>query len=180
VHATHLTPADVALLGGTRTGVCLCPTTERDLADGLGPGRALADAGSPLSVGSDSSAVVDLLEEARGVELHERLATGRRGSFGAPALLRAVTVDGHAALGWPEAGRLEAGAPADLVCVGLDSVRLAGAQDATLLESVVFAATAADVRDVVVGGRQVVADGRHLGLGDVAAALRTSIAAVLP
>jgi cytosine/adenosine deaminase-related metal-dependent hydrolase len=114
------------------------------------------------------------------VELHERLATGRRGSFGAPALLRAATVDGHASLGWPEAGRLEAGALGDLVCVGLDSVRLAGAQDATLLESVVFAATAADVRDVVVGGRQVVTGGRHLGLGDVAAALRTSIAAVLP
>ena len=51
VHATHLTAADIALLGDTGTGVCFCPTTERDLADGIGPARALHDAGSPLSLG---------------------------------------------------------------------------------------------------------------------------------
>ncbi len=179
VHATHLTDGDVALLGGSRTTVCLCPTTERDLADGIGPARALADAGAALCVGSDSNAVVDLLEEARGVELDERLATQRRGHWPAADLLRAATTDGAAALGWPEAGRLEAGALADLVTVGLDSVRLAGARPDTLLESVLFAATAADVRDVVVGGRRVVEDGRHATI-DVPRALGESIAAVLP
>ncbi len=179
VHATHLTDGDVALLGGSRTTVCLCPTTERDLADGIGPARALADAGAALCVGSDSNAVVDLLEEARGVELDERLATQRRGHWPAADLLRAATTDGAAALGWPEAGRLEAGALADLVTVGLDSVRLAGARPDTLLESVFFAATAADVRDVVVGGRRVVEDGRHATI-DVPRALGESIAAVLP
>ena len=46
---------DIALLGATGTGVCMCPTTERDLADGIGPARALADAGSPLTLGSDST-----------------------------------------------------------------------------------------------------------------------------
>jgi formiminoglutamate deiminase len=79
VHATHLSGTDVALLGATGTGVCLCPTTERDLADGIGPARALADAGSPLCLGSDSHAVIDLFEEARAVELDERLASERRG-----------------------------------------------------------------------------------------------------
>ena len=59
----------------TGTGVCFCPTTERDLADGIGPARALADAGIPLSLGSDSHAVIDLFEEARAVELDERLRT---------------------------------------------------------------------------------------------------------
>ena len=59
VHATHLTDADIALLGGSGAGVCLCPTTERDLADGIGPARALHDAGAPLSLGSDQHAVVD-------------------------------------------------------------------------------------------------------------------------
>ena len=178
VHATHLTDADVALLGGSRTTVCLCPTTERDLADGIGPARALVDSGAALSVGSDSNAVVDLLEEARAVELDERLATQRRGHWPAPDLLRAATADGAAALGWPEAGRLEPGALADWVTVGLDSVRLAGARPETLLESVLFAATAADVRDVVVGGRRVVRDGRHATI-DVPRALDEAIGAVL-
>jgi formiminoglutamate deiminase len=178
VHATHLTDGDVALLGGSRTTVCLCPTTERDLADGIGPARALADAGAALSVGSDSNAVVDLLEEARGVELDERLATQRRGHWPAADLLRAATADGAAALGWPEGGRLAVGALSDWVTVGLDSVRMAGARPETLLESVLFAATAADVREVVVGGRRVVRDGRHATI-DVPRALDEAIGAVL-
>jgi formiminoglutamate deiminase len=180
VHATHLTDADTSLLGRSGTTVCLCPTTERDLADGIGPARALADAGCPLSLGSDSNAVIDLFEEARGVEVHERLATERRGHWSAAALLRAATGDGSASLGWPETGRLAVGALADLVTVGLDSVRLAGARPATLLESVVFAAGAPDVREVVVGGRRVVTDGRHTAMHDVPAALDSAIAAVLP
>jgi formiminoglutamate deiminase len=173
VHATHLTAGDIAALGATRTGVCLCPTTERDLADGIGPGRALADAGSPLSLGSDSHAVVDVFEEARGVELHERLAGERRGRFAAGELLHAATVAGHAALGWTDAGRIAVGARADLVAVSLDSVRTAGVDPA----GAVFAATAADVTHVVVDGRLVVADGRHAGM-DVPPALRDAIAAV--
>jgi formiminoglutamate deiminase len=178
VHATHLSPGDVGLLGGTRTTVCLCPTTERDLADGIGPARALADAGAPLSLGSDSHAVVDQFEEARGVELHERLSTQRRGHWPAAELLTAATATGAASLGWSEAGRIAVGAPADLVTVGLGSVRLAGARPATLLESVVFAATAADVREVVVAGRRVVTGGRHVSM-DVPRALDEAIGAVL-
>src|SRR6185312_14052542 len=79
VHATHLTAADITALGGSATTTCLCPTTERDLADGIGPARALRDAGSPLSLGSDQHAVIDLFEEARGLEAHERLNTLQRG-----------------------------------------------------------------------------------------------------
>ncbi|WP_214411810.1 formimidoylglutamate deiminase [Sphaerisporangium fuscum] len=178
VHATHLTTGDITLLGGSRTCVCMCPTTERDLADGIGPARSLADAGSPISLGSDSNAVVDLLEEARAVELDERLASRHRGHWLAADLLRAATADGHASLGWPGAGRIEPGAPADLVTVGLDSVRLAGSPAGALLESVVFAATAADVREVVSGGRHIVSGGRHLLVQDVPAALASAIAEV--
>jgi formiminoglutamate deiminase len=177
IHATHLTGADVALLGGTRTAICMCATTERDLADGIGPARALADAGAPLCTGSDSHAVIDPFEEARAIELDERLRTERRGHFAAAELLRAAC--NHEALGWPEAGRIEPGALADLVTVSLDSVRLAGAAPETLLESVLFAASPADVREVLVGGRRVVADGRHATL-DVPAELRAAIGAVLP
>ena len=177
VHATHLTAEDVGLLGATRTTACFCPTTERDLADGVGPARALADAGSPLCRGSDSHAVVDLFEEARAVELDERLATGRRGHHQPPDLLAAATGSGMDALGW-DAGRLAPGRLADLVTVGLGSVRLAGARPADAVDQLVFAATAADVTSVVVSGRQVVRDGQHVLVGDVAAALDRAIAAL--
>jgi formiminoglutamate deiminase len=179
VHATHVTSADIELLGGSRTAVCLCPTTEADLADGIGPAAALASAGCPLSLGSDSHAVIDLLEEARRVEMGERLQSGQRGNFSAAALVRAATADGHACLGWPEAGEIAPGALADLVTVTLDSPRLAGATAATALESVIFAGTAADVRNVVVSGRDVVRDGRHL-LVDVPAELAAVIPQLLP
>ena len=141
VHATHLTDDDVALLGGAGATVCLCPTTERDLADGIGPARRLADAGAALATGSDSHAVIDPFEEARAIELDERLATGVRGIHRAPDLLRAATAGGYAALGWPEGGRLEPGALADLTTLSLDSVRLAGVAPEHAAASAVFAAT---------------------------------------
>ncbi|UQA95062.1 formimidoylglutamate deiminase [Streptomyces halobius] len=178
VHATHLTPEDIGLLGGTRTGVCMCPTTERDLADGIGPAVQLQAHGSPLSLGSDSHAVIDLLEEARAMELDERLRSRTRGHWTAAALLHAATADGHAALGWDDAGALRAGALADLTTLALDSVRTAGAPPRLGAEMAVFAASAADVRHTVVGGRHIVRDGRHTLLADVPTALAESIAAV--
>ncbi|MCB5179083.1 formimidoylglutamate deiminase [Streptomyces antimicrobicus] len=178
VHNTHLTDADIALLGGTSTGTCMCPTTERDLADGIGPAVRLQRAGSPLSLGSDSHAVIDLLEEARAMELNERLASRTRGHWTAAALLRAATADGHAALGWADAGTLEVGSLADFTTVALDSVRTAGPLPRLGAETAVFAATAADVRHTVVAGRHVVRDGHHTLVGDVPSALAASIAAV--
>ncbi|GAB1689660.1 formimidoylglutamate deiminase [Krasilnikovia sp. M28-CT-15] len=171
VHATHLTDGDIAALSGT--GVCFCPTTERDLADGIGPARRLADAGAALSLGSDSQAVIDLFEEARGLEMDERLATERRGHF-TPAELLAAAAN-HATLGWTDAGAIAVGNRADLVAVSLGTVRTAGVDPA----GAVFAATAADVTHVVVDGRPVVTGGRHTGF-DVAAALRDAITEVLP
>jgi formiminoglutamate deiminase len=146
VHATHLTDRDVRLLGVAEVFACLCPTTERDLADGIGPSRRLADAGARLTLGSDSHAVIDLFEEMRAVEMHERLATRRRGHWSAAQLLAAATYDGHASLGFADAGRLEAGRRAEFVTLDLDSwrTRAAGATP----ETAVFAATAADVREV--------------------------------
>ncbi|MFC5290952.1 formimidoylglutamate deiminase [Actinokineospora guangxiensis] len=168
VHATHLTPEDIALLGGS--GVCLCPTTEADLADGIGPARALADAGAALSLGSDQHAVVDPLLEARALEHGERLATGRRGRFSPTELLGALT--NHASIGW-DAGRIETGAPADLVAVRLDTPRTAGC----LPGQAVMAASASDVDTVIRDGRPVVVDGNHV-LGDIATLLTDAIGAL--
>ncbi|MFJ3911625.1 formimidoylglutamate deiminase [Streptomyces vinaceus] len=178
VHNTHLTDGDIALLGGTTTGTCMCPTTERDLADGIGPATRLQHAGSPLSLGSDSHAVIDLLEEARAMELNERLRSRTRGHWTANSLLTAATEDGHAALGLPDAGRLEVGALADFTTIALDSVRTAGPLSRLGAETAVFAATAADVRHTVVAGRHIVRDGVHTLVPDVPSALAESIAAV--
>jgi formiminoglutamate deiminase len=190
VHATHLTSSDIRLLGGTEVFACVCPTTEANLADGIGPFAPLAEAGCRLTVGSDSQAVIDLFEETRRIELYQRLATRERGIFDAEALATAMTWDGHASLGWPEAGEIAPGSLADLVTVSLDSPRLAGIgrqagtgapagePDLEILEAAIFAATAADVRNVVIGGRDVVVDGQHVLVEDVPGALAAAIRAV--
>jgi len=170
VHATHLTDRDVSLLGSAAAYSCFCPTTERDLGDGIGPSRALRSAGSPVTLGSDSHAVVDLLEEARALELDERLATQARGHWTASELLEAATALGHASLGLADAGRIEVGARADLVTLDTASVRTAGtgADEATA----VFAAGAADVLHVVVDGRVVATRDDHEDIGrELAAAI---------
>jgi formiminoglutamate deiminase len=224
VHATHPTDGDVKTLGTTGTGVCLCPSTERDLGDGVGPAARLVAAGCPLSLGSDSHAVIDLFEEARLVELHQRLVSLGRGIHPVAALLAAATSGGYRALGWAgdsdgdsdgnrdgdgdgrgdgnrdsdgdgrgdgnrdsdgagrgdgngrvPAGALAEGAPADFVVLDRGSVRLAGLDPDQGAAGVVYAATAADVTDVVVGGRTVVRDRAHVTIPDVAGALDRSI-----
>ena len=174
VHATHLRPTDIQALGESRTTICLCPITERALADGVGPAAALVAAGSPLSLGSDSHAAIDLFEEARAVELDQRLVTGRRGHHTPEALLRAATAGGMAALGW-DGAELAPGALADFIALDVGSVRLAGWTRESLLAHVVHAATSSDVTDVVVDGRTVVSGRRHQALGDVPALLRDAI-----
>ena len=172
VHAVHLTPEDVAILGSTRTGVCLCPSTEQDLGDGIAPGGLLHAAGARLSVGSDQHVRTDLLAEACSVEMHERLAGESRGAFTPAQLVDLLTSGGHASLGDPTGGRLAVGARADLVAVRADTPRTAGAD----LAQLVLVAGSADVDTVVVGGVVRVEGGRHV-LGDVGAMLETAIRA---
>jgi cytosine/adenosine deaminase-related metal-dependent hydrolase len=131
----------------------------------------LRDAGSPLVLGSDQHAVIDLLEEARALEMHERLTSHERGRFAPYELIAALTTAGHASLGWPEAGRLAVGSPCDLVAIALDTPRTAGIDP----DQVPYAATSADIHAVIVNGRSVVKNGSHL-LGDVGALLNDAIA----
>jgi formiminoglutamate deiminase len=129
VHATHLTEADAATLGEARSFVCFCPSTEAELADGIGPSVALRDAGARLTLGSDSNTVIDMFAEARAVEMHERLASGRRGAWSADQRWDAATSTGFASVGFPDGGDLSL-AP---------SVRTAGSDEP------LWSATAADV-----------------------------------
>jgi formiminoglutamate deiminase len=189
VHATHLTSSDVSLLGASGVTVCMCPLTEADLADGVGPSPALAATGCALSLGSDGHSVIDLFDEARWLELSQRYVTRQRGHFTPGELAGIATAGGHACLGWPDAGEIVPGAYADLVTVSLDSPRLAGARvgaravgagavGAGALGRLFAAGTASDVRHVVASGRDVVRDGQHLLVDDVGDALSTAISAV--
>ena len=167
VHATHLTPGDIALLGETGSTACFCPTTEADLADGIGPARELVDAGANLALGSDQHAVIDPFLEARGLEAGERLRTGQRGRFAPVELLVAATA--HPAIGWPTL--FEVGSPADFVTVRTDTVRTGGCAS----DQLILCATSADVATVVVGGKIVARDGHHDTIGDVGPLLAARI-----
>jgi len=163
VHATHLTGDDLTHLGTSQTYACFCPTTERDLADGVGPSRALREAGARLTLGSDSHAVIDLFEEMRAVELDERLVTRARGHWSAAELLGAATATGQRSLGFADAGAIAVGHRADLVTIDTASPRTAGT--GADQNTAVFAATAADVTRVIVDGRVVINEGDRGDIG---------------
>ncbi len=151
IHAIHVSDSDVALLGSHQVRICASPTTERDLGDRVGPVRALAEAGSPLCLGTDSNAVIDILEEARALELDQRRASGRRVIHSPEALLEAATASGMRALGW-ESGDLKAGMLADFATVQPPRTEWRGLGVGYLI----FCCSARDVTNVVVGGRTVV------------------------
>jgi formiminoglutamate deiminase len=161
VHATHLTDDDIELLGTTGTNVCITPTTERDLADGIGPAARLAQAGCRITLGSDSHAVIDPFEEMRGLEMDERLATQERGHWTGAELVAAAT--GHATLGFADVGAIAVGQRADLVTLDTASPRTAGT--GADVHTAAFAATAADVVQVVADGRIVFNRGDEKEIG---------------
>lgn len=152
VHATHLTGPDIHTIGEAASFVCFCPTTERELADGIGPSIALRDGGARLTLGTDSNTVIDMFEEARAVEMNERLASGVRGAWSASELGDAATATGYESLGF---------APGDRIGLSTDSVRMAGATEP------LWAASSADVLATVPDG----------WAGTVAEDLRAAIAA---
>jgi formimidoylglutamate deiminase len=171
VHAVEVLPHEAADLGRARVTVCACPTTERNLGDGVVPARLLRDSGATLALGTDSQAQIDLLEDARELESHLRLTTGERAVLAergddptdlARTLFAAASSGGARALGLP-VGDLVAGAPADYFTVDLGDPAIAGCDDESLLAALVFGSSVRGVRDVAVGGRLLVQDGRHAG-----------------
>lgn len=175
IHATHLTESDIELYGTTGTAVCFCPTTERDLGDGIGPAIELSDRSVLLSLGSDSNAVVDPFAEMRALEMDDRLRLERRGVHTPESLLRAATVNGLAALGWGTHEPFAPGAPADFIVVSLD-----GSPGITVADDIGAVLSAIDrhsVTDVVVGGSFVV-EGRANRSRHSSATLHGAIEAV--
>ena len=167
VHATHLSDDDIELLGAAGSTVVMCPTTEADLGVGIGPARALRDAGAVIALGTDQHAVVDPLLETRALEHGERLGSGRRGRFSPAELVQAMTSGGSASVGRPT-GSLTAGQPLDLIEIDPHSARTAGSDPGQLM----LTGAASDVATVVVAGRVVARGGRHATLGDIGSLLR--------
>ena len=146
--------------------VCLCPTTERDLADGIGPPAALVAAGAALCLG------LGLPRRDRpvrgGAGGGARRAAGHRRPRPPHRRRRCWRRPRPAARGrsaGPTPAGSSVGALADLTVVDLDSVRLAGAAPDHLVEAAVFAAGGAPTsRHVMVGGRWIVRDGEHVSV----------------
>jgi formimidoylglutamate deiminase len=170
VHAIHVTAKAIGSIAEAGAMVCACPTTERNLGDGVVPADLLFEKGVRLSLGTDSHAQIDLLEDARELEYHLRLQKTERAVLApdddssisglASRLFECATINGADGIGAPT-GKLEVGRPADFFTVDLDDPSLAGATEENLLSSIVFAQSRTAVRDVVIGGRRVVEDSRH-------------------
>ncbi|MET4903134.1 formimidoylglutamate deiminase [Paenarthrobacter sp. CC6] len=162
VHSTHLTPEDITSLGQARATVVMCPSTEADLADGIGPARELSDAGATIALGTDQHAVIDPWVEMRTLEHGERLGSGQRGRFTPQELLQAATAGANRSMATPVArAALEVGTVCDLMAVDPDSTRTAGSRPLQLA----FSATASDVTAVVIGGELLASHGVHTRLG---------------
>jgi formimidoylglutamate deiminase len=206
VHAVHITPEEVRSLARARACVCACPTTERNLGDGIVPADALFDEGVRLALGTDSHTQIDLLEDARELEYHLRLQRlqrnvlapthgARRNTEGrrdvdnegvrevdnedvrddadssalsklAARLFECASLNGARSIG-ADAGEFAAGRAADFFTVDLSDASIAGADEEDLLPSIVFSLSRAAVRDVSVGGRLIVEDGRHAAQDEI-------------
>ncbi len=163
VHAIHVTPKAIAALARSGAFVCACPTTERNLGDGVVPADAYFDGGVRIALGSDSQIQIDLLEDARELEYHLRLQKKERNVL-APMLTERLfdcaTINGAASIGF-DGGRIKPGAPADFFTVDLNDLSIAGSSPDDLLTNIVFSLARTAVRDVVVAGKRIVENGKH-------------------
>jgi formimidoylglutamate deiminase len=184
IHGTHLDDREIRMVGEARAGVCLCPTTERDLGDGLARIADLVAARAALCLGTDSQSVIDPLEEVRLIEYHERLRLlkrvvlytphAREQRHETPPLLLAIgTVGGANALRL-SAGGFESGMAADFIAIDLDHPALAGWQLDSLSALLTMSAPSSVVRDVWVNGVQRVKEGHHDAELEIEAAYRAA------
>ncbi len=167
VHAIHISAEEIGLLSRSSATICSCPTTERNLGDGIIVADQVIREGIRIALGSDSQAQIDPLEDARELEYHLRLDREQRaildqigGKTLASRLFDCATVNGARSLGI-NAGTLSAGSFADFFTVDLDDLSIAGHSGEDLLPLLVFSLDRTAIRDVVVNGRWVVRDGRH-------------------
>jgi formimidoylglutamate deiminase len=182
VHVIHVTPKAVGMLAEARAMVCACPTTERNLGDGIVPAEKFFHQGIRVSLGTDSHTQIDLLEDARELEYNLRLQkiervilapeTDEGASALAARLFDCATINGAASIDAP-GGTLETGRPADFFTVDLNDPSIAGAASNDLLSAIVFSLSRTAIRDVVVAGKRIVEEGRHAQQEDIVERFKT-------
>lgn len=167
IHTTHTTPDEIEMMAEYGATVCACPTTERNLGDGVLPVQLVMKAGIRVALGSDSQAQIDPLEDARELDYHLRLVLEQRaildqigGQSLAQRLFDCATVNGARSLAVP-AGDLSPGSCADFFTVDLNDLSIAGHSPDDLLPVIVFGLNRSAIRDVALNGKLILRDGRH-------------------
>jgi formimidoylglutamate deiminase len=184
VHAVHVTAEEIRQLRDARATVCACPTTERNLGDGIVPADALLGAGVRVSLGTDSHAQIDLLEDARELEYHLRLQRLERNVLAPDAdgsvededaarvsslaarLFECASPAGARSVG-ANAGEFKEGDAADFFTVNLEDPTVAGASEEDLLPAIIFSLSRAGIRETAVGGRLVIENSRHAAQDEI-------------
>ncbi len=173
VHAIHTAADEVEAIADAGAVICACPTTERNLGDGIIDARSAIERGILFCFGSDSQANINLFEDARELDYHLRLKRQRRllldgidGEDISSRLFRYATQGGATSLGL-STGSLEAGRPADFFTIDLDDVSIVGVPPRELLPMVVFGLERTAIRDVATEGRMIVQEGRHAQAAEI-------------
>jgi formimidoylglutamate deiminase len=167
VHGIHISAEEIGMLAASSSTICSCPTTERNLGDGILPADRMLQAGIRIALGSDSQAQIDPLEDARQLDYHLRLhyqqraiLDGIRGKTLAKTLFDCATIHGATSL-FLRAGNLSEGSFADLLTVDLQDPTIAGHSADDLLSLLIFSMNRSAICDVIVDGRPIVRDHKH-------------------
>ncbi len=170
IHATHVQGREAEAIGALGAKICVCPSTEADLGDGLGPISDFRQHDITLSLGTDGHTLSSIMEEARRLEMHERLRLQRRNTLVtkhdglthvADIAFKAATEGGASCLDL-NVGSIKKGAWADLIAMDLNDPQLVGINDSALLAGIVFSSDRSAITDVIVGGEFVVEQREHL------------------
>ncbi|MBS1168920.1 MAG: Formiminoglutamic iminohydrolase [Proteobacteria bacterium] len=167
IHATHVTETEVAMIAGSGAVAGLCPTTEADLGDGIFPASDFLASGGCFGIGTDSHVATSVADELRLLEFGQRLRdrrrnrlAGRPGASVGRTLFEGVLAGGIRAAGTQGSG-LSVGAPADMVVLDSRSPYLASVEGDAIVDRWIFGGIGPAVRDVMIGGRWLIEDGRH-------------------
>jgi 5-methylthioadenosine/S-adenosylhomocysteine deaminase len=167
-HGVHLDDREIDLLARTGTGVVHCPASNMKLVSGMAPVQKLLDSGVSVGLGTDGAASnndLDLFDELRDAAMLGKLAAGDASAVAAPAAVEMATAGGADVLGL-NAGRIEAGAAADLAVIDLDAPHLTPEHD--LVSHLAYAVRGSDVRHTVCDGEVLMRDREVLTLDEAA------------
>jgi 5-methylthioadenosine/S-adenosylhomocysteine deaminase len=173
-HGVHLDEREIDLVAETGTGVVHCPASNMKLASGMAPIQRLLDAGATVGLGTDGAASnndLDLFDELRDAAMLGKLAADDASAVAAPDAVRMATAGGASVLGL-DAGRIEAGAAADLAVVEFDAPHLTPQHDP--VSHLAYAARGSDVRHTVCDGVVLMRDREVVTLDEAAVMARAS------